>query len=57
LVFDKSQEKFVRVENYNKAKIDTSISVDCFICLITSKNKILIGNELFWDWEDHFVKN
>jgi hypothetical protein len=57
LVFDKSQQKFVRVEDYSKAKIDTTISSDYFTCLITSKNKILIGNELFWDWEDHFVKN
>ena len=57
LVFDKSQQKFVRVEDYSKAKIDNTMTTDWFICLITSKNKIPIGNELFWDWEDHFVKN
>ena len=57
LVFDKSQQKFIRVEDYSKAKIDNAMTTDWFICLITSKNKIPIGNELFWDWEDHFVKN
>ena len=57
LVFDKSQQKFVRVEDYSKAKMDNTMTTDWFICLITSKNKIPIGNELFWDWEDHFFKN
>ncbi len=27
-----------------------------FSCLITNTHKIPIGKELFWDWEDHFVK-
>ena len=55
LVFDKSCKKFINVENYNKATI-TNFQTDWFSCLITSNNKIPIGNELFWDWEDHFVK-
>jgi hypothetical protein len=56
LVFDKSMNKFIKVENYSKAKL-TSVKTDWFSCLITSNHKIQIGNELFWDWEDHFVKN
>ena len=55
LVFDKSSKKFIKVENYNKATI-TDFQTDWFSCLITSNHKIPIGNELFWDWEDHFVK-
>jgi hypothetical protein len=56
LVFDKSMNKFIKVENYSKAKL-TTVKTDWFSCLITSNHKIQIGNELFWDWEDHFVKN
>jgi hypothetical protein len=55
LVFDKSSKKFIKVENYNKATI-TNFKTDWFSCLITTNHKIPIGNELFWDWEDHFVK-
>jgi hypothetical protein len=55
LVFDREINKYIRVENYKKAKI-TKHSPEWFSCLITSHHKIKIGNELFWDWEDHFVK-
>jgi hypothetical protein len=27
-----------------------------FICFITSDHKIYIGDQIFWDWEDHFIK-
>jgi hypothetical protein len=56
LVFDKTLIKFVKVENYSKAKL-SNVKTDWFSCLITSKHKIPIGNEIFWDWEDHFVKD
>jgi hypothetical protein len=55
LVFDKSMLKFIKVEDYSKAKITNHI-IDWFSCLITSNHKIKICNEVFWDWEDHFVK-
>jgi hypothetical protein len=55
LVFDKSQCKFVKVENYNKSKM-TEIKHDYFSCLITDSHRIKINNEIFWDWEDHFIK-
>ena len=55
LVFDKQSNKFIKVENYKKATL-SNFKTDWFSCLITSNHKILIGNELFWDWEDHFVK-
>jgi hypothetical protein len=55
LVFDKLLNKFIKVENYKKAELST-LNTDWFTCLITSEHKIHIGNEIFWDWEDHFVK-
>ena len=56
LVYDNNQKKFIRVENYLNAQT-TSIKVDWFSCLITSNHRIKLGQEMFWDWEDHFVKN
>jgi hypothetical protein len=55
LIYDKSKKQFIRVENYPGA---TKCDVECdwFSCLITSNHKIKIGSELFWDWEDHFMK-
>jgi len=55
LVFDKEKNKFIKVENYKKA-ILSDFHTDWFSCLITSNHKIPIGSELFWDWEDHFIK-
>ena len=55
LVFDKNINKFIKVENYKKAVL-SKVETKWFSCLITNNHKIPIGNELFWDWEDHFVK-
>lgn len=55
LVYDKSKNDFVKVENYINAT-KTNIVSDSFSCLITDTHRIPIGNEIFWDWEDHFVK-
>ena len=55
LVFDKKSNKFIQVKNYSKAEL-TNVETDWFSCLITSNHKIHIDNEIFWDWEDHFVK-
>jgi hypothetical protein len=56
LVFDETSNNFIKVENYSKAS-QTNSQSEWFSCLITSNHKIQIGNEIFWDWEDHFVKN
>ena len=55
LVFDKRQNKFIKVKNAPWA-IKTDIILDWFSCFITSDHKIQIGNQIFWDWEDHFIK-
>ena len=55
LVFDEKTNQFIKVEKYSKA-VPTNNQIEWFSCLITSNHKIKIGNEIFWDWEDHFVK-
>jgi hypothetical protein len=56
LVFNEKTNNFITVDNYSKASL-TNSQPEWFSCLITSKHQIEIGNEIFWDWEDHFVKN
>lgn len=55
LIFDKIKRTFIEIKDYSKAE-KTDIYADWFSCLITSNNKITVGNEVFWDWEDHFIK-
>ena len=55
LVFDKRVNKFVEVRNYKDATF-SKLNTDYLCCLITSDHKIRIGEEVFWDWEDHFLK-
>ena len=55
LVYDDTIKNFIKVENYSGAEI-TILEADWFSCLITSNHRIKIGQQLFWDWEDHFVK-
>ena len=55
LVFDNFKAKFIQVKDYSKAT-KSKIETDWFSCLITSNHKIKIGEETFWDWEDHFIK-
>ena len=55
LVYDKAKDEFVKVKYYHKSK-PTALSYDWFSCLITDSHHIRIGKEIFWDWEDHFIK-
>lgn len=55
LIYDKSKDDYIEVKNYDGAEI-SDIKTDYLICFITDTHKIKIGNELFWDWEDHFKK-
>lgn len=55
LVYDDTIKNFIKVENYTGAEI-AILEADWFSCLITSNHRIKIGQHLFWDWEDHFVK-
>ena len=55
LVFDTKNNKYVKVENYDKAVL-SKVETEWFSCLITSNHTISIGSQLFWDWEDHYAK-
>ena len=55
LVLNNDTKQFIKTEDYFKAELSDK-KVEWFSCLITSDHKIQIGNEMFWDWEDHFVK-
>jgi hypothetical protein len=55
LVLNKETKKFIKVENYKKA-LKTNVTTDWLCCLITNNHNIHIGKEIFWDWEDHFIK-
>jgi hypothetical protein len=55
LIYDKEVDKFTEVKNYSGANI-SNVETEWFSCLITSDHKISIGKEIFWDWEDHFIK-
>ena len=55
LVYDDAHKKFINVEYYSKSEL-CDLQTEWFSCLITSNHKIPIGREVFWDWEDHFVK-
>jgi hypothetical protein len=57
LIFDENKKRFIKVENYSNAKICDDNNSEWFTCLITNDHKIKIGSEIFWDWEDHFVKS
>jgi hypothetical protein len=55
LVYD-NKLGFIKTENYSKAELSQDVETEWFSCLITNTHKISIGKELFWDWEDHFIK-
>ena len=55
LVFNDATKQFCKTSDYFKAELSDK-KIDWFSCLITSDHKIQIGNEVFWDWEDHFLK-
>ena len=55
LVFNNATKQFCKTSDYFKAELSDK-KTDWFSCLITSDHKIQIGDEVFWDWEDHFLK-
>ena len=55
LVLHRKSGKFIPVKNYERAN-PTTLKSDVLCCLITNSHKIPIGEEIFWDWEDHFLK-
>jgi len=56
-VYCKKQQKFIQVKYYDEAQEQSNIECEWVSSLITSKNRIQIGNQLFWDWEDDELTN
>ena len=52
--FVQFDNKFIYVKEHPNAKLSTK-TTKTLNCLITSDNKICIGNEVFWDWEDDYL--
>jgi len=51
-IYDQFLDKFIQVKNYKEAILEKTKKTDWYSCLITSNNKITIGQHIFWDWED-----
>jgi hypothetical protein len=56
-IFDKKQNKFIYVEDYEGAEKQDKIASDWFSCLITTSRQIPIEGHIFWDWEDDELAN
>ena len=51
-IYDNETNKFIKVKDYKKAVLQPDLVSDYVSCLITSNQKIPIGQTVFWDWED-----
>ena len=49
-----NEGQFIPVKNFHEA-IKTKSKSDILICLMTSTNRIVIGERTFWDWNDDEV--
>jgi len=56
-IYDKKQDKFIYVEDYEGALKQDEIKSDWFSCLITTNRRIPIEQHIFWDWEDDELTN
>ena len=56
-IYDKKQDKFIYVEDYEGALKQEEIKSDWFSCLITTNRRIPIEEHIFWDWEDDELTN
>ncbi len=56
LIMEERNCKFVKVADYYGAEKQNEVKTDWFSCLVTSDNRIQLGKETFWDWEDHIQK-
>ena len=53
LVLDKNKGQYVKVKDYERSTL-TNKSSEVLICLITSDHRIIIDDQIFWDWEDEW---
>jgi hypothetical protein len=46
--------EFIQVKKHSHASLTTE-KTEWFSCLITEDHRIALGDNVFWDWEDHFL--
>lgn len=51
-VWDREVKKWIQVRSYSQAEEQVGMIPDYFTCLITSNRRIVMGKQVFWDWED-----
>lgn len=56
-IYDKGSKKFIKVSESSIATREENITVDWYSSLLTTDNKIQIGDHTFWDWEDDCLTN
>ena len=47
-----NENDYIKVEECAEAEIQNSVKSDYYVCLKTHDNKIVLGRNVFWDWED-----
>ena len=55
-IYDKKADKFIQVKCYSESEPEEIKKIEWYSCLITSNNKITIGEHIFWEWEDDCLK-
>ena len=56
-ILDKTNNKWIQVKDYKNAEIQKDFIPEYFSCLITTNRRIIIDDEIFWDWEDDELTN
>jgi len=56
-VYSKKRDKFIQVKDYEYAENQNIIKCEWVSSLITSNRRIIIGDHIFWDWEDDELTN
>lgn len=56
-VYSKKRDKFIQVKDYEYAENQNIIKCEWVSSLITSNRRIVIGEHIFWDWEDDELTN
>ena len=56
-IYDKKLNKFIKVSESDIATREENIKVEWYSSLLTTDNKIQIGDHVFWDWEDDCLTN
>ena len=56
-ILDKTNNKWIQVKDYKNAEIQKDFIPEYFSCIITTNRRIIIDDEIFWDWEDDELTN